>query len=119
MYIGTLYIQSQNMALKAFTSLTRSDIVILQQLSNYAMPVKFHTLYLVLTRDYTNMSNTGFYESLARLTQSGYVRRDVIGNNTLYSITTNGIQLLAAFNAKLESLVKEKIDKYGNGFNPR
>jgi Fe2+ or Zn2+ uptake regulation protein len=115
MYYGTLYITAQNTALRAFTDLSRHDVIILQLLSQHSHPVKYSALYSEIILTYSIVCHTAFSRSLRKLVRSHYLNRLAIGNKALYSITVDGRYLLTAFNITIDEIVKANIMQYGNG----
>jgi CTP-dependent riboflavin kinase len=53
---------------------------------------------------------------LKRSTDHKYITRTPIAGNVLYAITADGKRLLYNIAMELESIVKQDILKYGNGF---
>lgn len=93
--------------LKRFTDLTRHDISVLMTLYYYGLPCSFVYLYSISG----GCDITTFNIVLKRSIKKGYVIREQRGRNVCYSITQDGIALLARVNMVLEQSIKEYLDK--------
>lgn len=77
--------------------------------------MRYCALLASIHLDYYNISTRVFQMALNKLVKEGLINRDISGNNVLYSITLKGSIELYEFSLVLDSIVKQQVNKYGNG----
>jgi|ERR1044072_1030137 hypothetical protein len=112
MYLSITYTQSINSTLNAFTGLTKTDIVVLNQLSVFHAGISHSALYGQCCEGHGALSRDLFQRALNKHILSGYIVRKCISKERYFSITAQGRRLLSDFNRHLEMTVQAKMNKY-------
>lgn len=116
MLIGLFYITAKNSALKRFTGVTTHDLYVLEMLCWENKPVHNKRLFDLLANNCTTINPAIYSDILKRGVANKLITRTPCAGNVLYAITLDGKRLLYRFAEELESIVKEQVMKYGNGF---
>lgn len=116
MFGGIHYIISRNDALKATQGIKYPDLIVLHTLFNANAPCSYGQLHHLVTLPGCSMNQRMFVKSLHYCVANRYITKVYINaKSTQYTITLSGRSILEEFNHNLESIVKAKIMRYGNG----
>lgn len=102
-HIGLTYALCLPHALRRFSGLTRADVQILHTLDVLPAAPSYNYLFDCIA----SISLPTFNISIHRLVDLGYINRRPVNNTVQYSITQQGISLLALVSLQLDEIVKD------------